>query len=176
MTTGGGGQTPSPPVDVQADDPAERLRRFIDGSGSDAKIVAPEGDAPTVAAAARALGVHQSQIVKSLLFETRQGDVVLVVAAGGFRVNRQRLAEFAGLGHLKLASPDTVLSAAGFAVGGMPPVGHVQRLKVIVDQAVLREPVVYGGGGRSDLLLRIRPDEIIRLTNGAVADLCDPEP
>ncbi len=151
------------------------MRSFLERSGSDAQIIQPPADAATVNAAADALGVHPSQIVKSLLFQTRRGDLVLVVAAGGSRVNRQRLAEVAGLSHLKLASPETVLSATGFAVGGMPPVGHARPLNVMVDQAVLMEPVVFGGGGRSDLLLRIRPEEIIRLTSATVADLADAE-
>ena len=56
----------------------------------------------------------------------------------------------------------------------MPPVGHRPDLSVIVDCRVLDEPVVFGGGGRSDLLLRIRPDEIVRLTNACVADVADP--
>ena len=57
----------------------------------------------------------------------------------------------------------------------MPPVGHLTTLNVIVDPAVLVEPVVFGGGGQSDLLLRIRPAEIVRLTGATVADVTDPE-
>ncbi len=154
-------------------EPVNRLRAYLVDAGSDAEIVKPPADASTVPAAARALGVHPSQIVKSLLFQSRRGEVVLVVAGGGHRVNRQRLADVAGLGHLKLASPATVLEATGFAVGGMPPVGHSSSLQVIVDQSVLDETVVFGGGGRSDLLMRIQPDEIVRLTGATVADVAD---
>lgn len=153
----------------------QRLRSFLEDSASDAEIIKPAADAPTVSAAAQALGVREAQIVKSLLFQSRAGDVVLAVVKGGCRVDRHRLAEVAGLGHLKLASPDTVLSIAGFAVGGMPPVGHANPLHVIVDAAVLDEPEVYGGGGRSDLLMRIRPDEIVRLTSAHVADVAESE-
>ncbi len=160
---------------VPLHDPVERLRTYLVDAGSEAEIVEPPADASTVAAAAQALGVLPSQIVKSLLFQSRRGDVVLVVAGGGHRVNRHRLAEVAGLGHLKLASPATVLESTGFAVGGMPPVGHSSSLQVIVDQSVLDETVVFGGGGRSDLLIRIDPDEIVRLTGATVADVADPE-
>ncbi len=162
-------------VDHSDRHPVERLRQFLAAGGSEAEIIKPPADAATVAAAADALGVHPSQIVKSLLFQNRQGDVILVVASGGYRVNRHRLAEITGMGHLKLASPATVAEITGFAVGGMPPVGHLTTLNVIVDPAVLVEPVVFGGGGQSDLLLRIRPDEIVRLTGATVADVTDPE-
>ncbi len=170
-----GGASPSDPEYTEQDDPVERLRAFLERSESDAELVYPPADASTVTAAAEALGVDRAQIVKSLLFQTRQSDLVLVVASGGSRVSRRRLAEVAGLSHLKLASPETVMATSGYAVGGMPPVGHTRPLTVIVDQAVLDEPVVFGGGGRSDLLLRIRPAEIIRLTGATVADVADAE-
>jgi prolyl-tRNA editing enzyme YbaK/EbsC (Cys-tRNA(Pro) deacylase) len=159
---------------TKLDEPVARLLAFVDQAGSDASIVTPPADASTVEAAAAALAVPRSRIVKSLLFESRQGDVLLVIAGGESRVDRQRLARAAGLGHLKLASPQRVLAVTGFAVGGMPPVGHRPDLSVIVDCRVFDEPVVFGGGGRSDLLLRIRPDEIVRLTNACVADVADP--
>lgn len=156
-------------------DPLDRLRRYLDTVRSDAEIVTPPADASTVTAAAEALGVHPSQIVKSLLFQNRRGDVVLAVASGGFRVDRRRLADLIGAGHLKLAAPATVLAVSGYAVGGMPPVGHATPLNVVVDCAVLSQSIVFGGGGRSDLLLRIRPDEIVRLTGATVASVADPE-
>jgi prolyl-tRNA editing enzyme YbaK/EbsC (Cys-tRNA(Pro) deacylase) len=172
MTLAGERELPKSTM-AAGDDPVERLRTYLDRAGSDAEVVTPPADAPTVEAAAAAMGVRRSQIVKSLLFESRQGDVILVVASGESRVNRQRLADIAGLGHLKLASPERVLQDTGYAVGGMPPVGHDSALAVVVDRAVLEEPVVFGGGGRSDLLLRIRPEEIVRLSSASVAPVCD---
>lgn len=156
-------------------DPVNRLRAFLAANGSDAEIVEPSADTATVAAAAAALGVGTSQIIKSLLFRTRERDSLLVIALGGYRVNRERLSQASHLGRLKLASADEVASLTGFVVGGMPPVGHSSDLNVIVDQEVLRQPIVFGGGGRSDLLLQIRPEEIVRLANATVASVCDPE-
>lgn len=168
-----GEREPTKVETAASDDPVDRLRSYLERSGSDAEVVVPPADAPTVDAAAAAMGVRRSQIVKSLLFESRQGDVILVVAGGESRVNRQVLADVAGFGHLKLASPERVLQVTGYAVGGMPPVGHESDLVVVVDRAVLEEPLVFGGGGRSDLLLQIRPDEIVRLTGASVASVCD---
>ncbi len=163
-------------MNAPAQDPVDRLRAFIQSSGIDAELIKSPADAATVPAAAAALGVHVTQIVKSLLFESRRGESVLVVASGTERVDRHRVAEVTGLGHLKLASPDHVLAVTGYAVGGMPPIGHESRLAVIVDEVVLQEPIVYGGGGQSDYLLRIRPDDIVRLTSATVANVARSEP
>lgn len=156
------------------DDPAERLAAFVAGAGIDAAVLFPDGPTATVAEAADTLGVPATRIVKSLLFASPGGDYLLVVASGEARIDRQRLAEIAGLPKLKLASPATVQSVTGCAVGGMPPVGHGGSLPVIVDRAVLAEPEVFGGGGRIDAVLRILPEDIVRLNRATLADVTEP--
>ena len=160
-------------VDGGDDDPAQRLAAFIAGAGIDAEIVFPAGPSSTVAEAAATLGVPASQIVKSILFETRCGEHLLVVASGERRINRQRLADASGLVDLKLASPATVLAVAGFPVGGMPPVGHRDQFPVIVDRAVLDESIVFGGGGRTDAVIRILPADILGLNDARIADVTE---
>jgi prolyl-tRNA editing enzyme YbaK/EbsC (Cys-tRNA(Pro) deacylase) len=134
-------------------DPIERLQEFIRSAGIDAEVVFPSGPTSTVVEAAATLGVPATQIVKSLLFETRQGEYLLVIASGERRISRPRLADASSLTDLKLARPETVLGVTGFAVGGMPPVGHDVRLMVVVDRAVMEQPIVFGGGGRTDAVL-----------------------
>ncbi len=139
----------------------------------DAELLAPGADTSTVPAAAAALGVPERQIVKSLLFEGKGGALVLVIARGTARVDRQKLSAVTGLRQPRLASPEVVRRATGFLPGGMPPVGHASPLRVVLDRRVLDEPVVFGGGGRSDTMLRIRPQDIARLTRATVADVAD---
>jgi Cys-tRNA(Pro)/Cys-tRNA(Cys) deacylase len=79
------------------------------------------------------------------------------------------LRDLTGLRGLDLAPSEVVLEKTGYPAGGTPPVGHVTTLDVILDSGVNDLPVVYGGGGRIDSLLRITPVEIIRVTNATVA-------
>jgi prolyl-tRNA editing enzyme YbaK/EbsC (Cys-tRNA(Pro) deacylase) len=157
----------------EANDPAERLAAFVAAAEVDAAVLFPEGPTATVAEAAATLDVPPTRIVKSLLFASHGGDYLLVVACGEAKIDRQRLAEIAGLPKLKLANPATVLAVTGCAVGGMPPVGHGASLPVIVDRAVLAEPIVYGGGGRIDAVLRILPEDIVRLNRATLADVTE---
>lgn len=158
-----------PATDMQA----TALARSIAAGEIDAEIVAPGVPTPTVPDAAIALGVSESQIVKSLLFADRDGRVVLALVSGSARVNRDRLAMSAGVGKLKLADPNVVLARTGYPAGGTPPVGHVERLTVIVDRGVMDHEVVFGGGGAHDLLLRVTPAEIVRCTAAKVDDIVD---
>jgi Cys-tRNA(Pro) deacylase len=140
----------------------------------DAEIVSPGQPTPTVTAAAAALGVRTSQIIKSLIFSDKSGAHVLVIARGDRKIDRRKLSEHTVLRGLELAPPDVVLATTGYPVGGVPPIGHAQRVHTVLDQSVLAEPVVFGGGGTDDTLLRIRPDDIRRLMDAVVADVTMP--
>ncbi len=124
--------------------------------------------------AARALGVARHQIIKSLLFCAADGTCVLAIVRGDQRVDPERLRAACGGTPLKLAPASQVLAVTGFPAGATPPVGHAVPLRVLVDPAVLAEPLVYGGGGDERTMLEISPDEIVRLTGALVAAIARP--
>ncbi len=140
-----------------------------------AELVRPGGPMPTVADAAAALRVAPEQVVKSIVFRHKKdpGRACLAIAPGEGRVQIQKVARALGLAQLKLASPENALEATGYAVGGIPPVGHVRALPVVIDTRALRHDVVYGGGGDLWHMLKIAPAEIVRLTGAVAADILD---
>ncbi len=158
---------------------SERLAHYLSTQQVDASLVRPGQEMPTVPLAAVALGVGPEQIVKSILFEGKKDRerVVLAIAPGDVRVSAAKVGAAAGVSQLKLASPDTVLRTLGYAVGGVPPVGHATPVAVVVDARVLNHAFVFGGGGDEHHMLRITPQDIVRLTEARVADVvADPEP
>jgi prolyl-tRNA editing enzyme YbaK/EbsC (Cys-tRNA(Pro) deacylase) len=151
----------------------KELEAFLQERQSRARIVRLDRDTTTVASAAEALGVSPDRIVKSLVFIAGE-EPVLVIAAGPDRVDRRRLAEIFGLpsGKVRLATPEEVLAATGYPVGGVPPVGHARPIKVYIDRRVAQAPTtVFGGGGADRVLLEIEPAELIRLTGAQIIDL-----
>jgi len=149
---------------------------YVSGHGLQAEIVAPGAHMPTVDAAAAAVGVPPEQIFKSILFQSPAGGCVLVVACGNGRVDVRRVEGLTGIVNLKLAKPDVVLAKTGYPAGGTPPVGHRERIPVVVDTRVASQPWGYAGGGRVELLVKIRPVDIIRLAEAAVADVVAKDP
>ena len=149
------------------------LERMIQDGLIDAEMIEPGVPTPTVPDAAKALGVEERQIIKSLLFSAKNGEVVLAILSGASRVSRKLLREASGLTGLDLADPAVVLDRTGYPAGGTPPVGHVSPLNVVVDTGMMDLPVVFGGGGRVDSLLRITPQEIVRVTNATLAPIAD---
>jgi Cys-tRNA(Pro) deacylase len=150
------------------------LQTFIDAHGLDAAILPMDRHTATVAEAASALGVDSQRIIKSLLFVADQ-QPVLVVNAGTARVDRKKLAAHLGLNRkrVKFASADQVLEIAGYPIGGMPPFGHRQRLRTLVDEGVTGLATVYGGGGDVDAMMRLSAAELMRVTQAEAVDLCE---
>ncbi len=147
------------------------LADYIRTHDVEAAIVAPGAHMPTVDAAAVAMGVAPEQIFKSILFQSPAARCVLVVACGNARIDVKRVETLTGIFGLRLAKPDVVLAKTGYPAGGTPPVGHRERLPVIVDARVAAQPWGYAGGGRPELLVRIQSADIRRLNDAVVADV-----
>lgn len=148
------------------------LQAFMQRNGIAGEIVLLAVPTLTVESAAQAVGVSPQRIVKSLLFLVDEQPVI-AIACGLAPVNRERLARHYGVGRkrVKLAPPETVLQVSGYAVGAMPPFGHLQRLPTLMDPLVLQQPEVYAGGGAENALLRLDPKELLRVTQAEVVTL-----
>lgn len=145
------------------------LQTFIDDHHVQATIIPLREHTLTVGDAARALAVDTDQIIKSLVFHV-DGEPLLVINNGLARVDRRKLAVHLGVGRkkVKFASPDTAFSLTGFVVGSMPPFGHKQKLRTLVDTAVTQLDVVYGGGGDIDAMMRLTSDELFKVSQAEV--------
>ena len=155
---------------VSTDEPLD-LADFLAAQQLDAEIVSPGVPMPSVAAAAAALRVAPDRIFKSILFAAADGRCAMAIACGTSRVDATRLAALTGLGRLRLASPEVALRVTGYPAGGTPPIGHRERFAVVVDTRVAAQEWGWGGGGRKELMVRIRSADIVRLTGATVADV-----
>ena len=100
---------------------------------------------------------------------------MLVIANGERRISQRAIADRLGVGkkQVKIAKPIDVLTWTGYPVGGVPPFGHPRPLPTWIDPAVLEQEMIYGGGGESSALLRLRAADLVALTNGEMVALCD---
>lgn len=156
-----------------------RLADYIQRFAIDAVLVEPTQETPTVPLAAQALGCQPEQIVKSVLFLVRteqQSSPLLVIANGVTQIDSRRLADLLGVGRkrIRLAPADEVLAHTGFPAGGVPPFGFPQPLPTYIDRRVFEQSLVYGGGGDHHTMMRITPDELLRVTGGQVVDVRQP--
>jgi len=100
---------------------------------------------------------------------------LLVITSGLSRIDRRKLATHLSVGRkkVKFATADQALSITGYMVGSMPPFGHRQTLRTLVDPTVMAMETVYGGGGDIDAMMRLAPRELLRVTGAEVQDLSE---
>lgn len=125
----------------------------------------------TAADAARAIGCRVEEIVKSLVFRRRDtGEPVLALASGGNRVDEAKLSRAVGA-PVEKASADFVRERLGFAIGGVPPVGHDLPVPTWIDETLLRFDAIWAAAGTPHAVFRLTPSDLLRATGGRAADL-----
>lgn len=156
---------------------AHDLQRFIDAHDLKATILPLSQSTATVAEAAQALGVAKEQIIKSLIFVLPDTPLV-VISSGLGRIDRKKLGGVLGVGRrkVKFADPEQALAITGYMVGSMPPFGHRQPLRTLVDTGALAYPEVYGGGGAGNTMMRLTTAELVEFTGAEVVDIAAPPP
>ncbi len=127
----------------------------------------------TAADAARAVGCEVAQIVKSLVFLVDDAPVLALVS-GANRLVPDRLAEELGARGARRASGDEVRQITGFAIGGVPPVGHTSKLSVVVDPDLLRHELVWVAAGLPDAVFAIEPQRLAEAADARVLEVTEP--
>jgi len=155
---------------------SQQLQAFMDARNVAAQIIHLPGTTLTVAEAAAALGVVPEQIIKTVLF-LADGEPVLAISCGTARIAWKRLADYLGVSRrrLKTGTAVQVQSITGYVVGAVPPFAHARVLRTVVDTAVYNQPILYGGGGEINALLRLTPAELRRIVGTETADLAERE-
>jgi prolyl-tRNA editing enzyme YbaK/EbsC (Cys-tRNA(Pro) deacylase) len=147
---------------------ARRVQTVLDGFGLDRRVRETEQTTRSARDAARAVGCEVGQIAKSLVFMGAASKrAILVVASGANRVNEAALAEAAGEPVLK-ADAEFVRAQAGYAIGGVPPVGHPRPLTVFIDEDLMRHPLIWAAAGTPQAVFHLTPEELVRITSGRV--------
>jgi prolyl-tRNA editing enzyme YbaK/EbsC (Cys-tRNA(Pro) deacylase) len=156
----------------QNQDPVARVQAALDALELGIQIRRFEVPTATAAQAAAAVGCELGAIVKSLCFAI-DGRPVLVLAAGDRRVDSKALRRIFGVSKkkVKIADPVTVLAATGFAVGGVPPLGHPEPLLTLIDESLARFETVYAAAGSHDTIFPIAYETLVAVTNGMVHKL-----
>jgi len=125
----------------------------------------------TSAEAAAAIGCAVEQIAKSLVFRgAESGEAVLIIASGANRVDPAKAQALLGEA-IKRADADFVRTATGFAIGGVPPLGHDRPLATLIDEDLLAFQEVWAAAGTPNAVFRLSPKDLSDLTGGRTGDL-----
>jgi prolyl-tRNA editing enzyme YbaK/EbsC (Cys-tRNA(Pro) deacylase) len=139
----------------------ERIRQL----GLDVDVVELDDSTRTAAEAAQAVGCDVAQIVKSLVL-VAAGEPLLCLCAGDRRVDLAAIG-----GEARMATAEEARAATGFAVGGVPPLGHDRPVPTIVDASLLRFEYVWCAAGTPRAVFRVETERLVAaIPEARVAD------
>jgi Cys-tRNA(Pro) deacylase len=124
----------------------------------------------TSAEAAAAVGCSVSQIAKSLVFRTRGGRPVMVVASGANRVDEKKVAAILGE-KIERADAEFVRAATGYAIGGVAPVGQATKVEMLLDADLKAYDTIWAAAGTPNAVFRLTPSNLEHLTGGRFVEI-----
>jgi prolyl-tRNA editing enzyme YbaK/EbsC (Cys-tRNA(Pro) deacylase) len=135
------------------------------------KVLEFDASTRTAADAAAAVGCSVAQIAKSIVFRAAMSNLpVLVITSGGNRVDPAKVAALIGE-PIARADADFVRESTGFAIGGVPPVGHTLVPLILIDADLQQFGEIWAAAGTPNAVFRLTPADLIRLTGGRFESL-----
>jgi Cys-tRNA(Pro) deacylase len=134
----------------------------------------------TAADAARVVGAEIGQIVKSLVFVTANADgslePIVCLVSGADRVDLERLAAVVGRRDVRRATAKEADELTGYTIGGIPPFGHQQRTRVIMDPDLSLYASVWAAAGLPTAVFPVAPAVLRMLADAHVAPIAEEPP
>ena len=153
-------------------EPVKRVEKFLKGFDQSLEVIVLENSARTAKDAAIALGCDVGAIVKSLLFKT--GDnFTLCLVAGDKRCSLNKLKKIKNIKDISMASPEEVKNQTGYTIGGVSPVGHLNKLEIFIDKSLERFNELFAAAGHPNCVFKINYNDIQKITNGKVEDIIE---
>ena len=153
-------------------EPVKRAKEALKKFNSEIKVIELEQTARTANDAANSLNTEVGSIVKSLLFRNEE-NFLLCLISGDKRCSLNKLKKIFNSKDLSMASPDEVKDQTGYTIGGVSPVGHKNKLEILVDESLNRFKNLYAAAGHPNCIFKINFDDLLNLTNGKVKDIVE---
>jgi prolyl-tRNA editing enzyme YbaK/EbsC (Cys-tRNA(Pro) deacylase) len=148
----------------------ERVVRAAADAGLAIEVSRFPEETRTAADAARAVGCEVGQIVKSLVF-VADGSPVVALVSGAHQLDPGRLGASLGATEIRRATGDEARTATGYAIGGVPPLGHATELTVLIDRHLFEHDVVWAAAGLPDAVFPAAPRALAAAAGAREADV-----
>ena len=156
-------------LDKEAVKRAEKALKDFDET---LKVIVLEDTARTAKEAALSLKCEVGAIVKSLLFKTEDG-YILSLVAGDKRCSVNQLRNITSKKNISMADPKDVKTQTGYTIGGVSPVGHLNKIKIFIDNSLERFNNLYAAAGHPNCVFKIDFIKLQKITNGEIKELSE---
>ena len=153
-------------------EPVRRVEKFLRDFDKNQKIIVLNTSARTALEAATSLGCEVGAIVKSLLFKT-EGNFTLCLVAGDKKASLNKIKKILNIKDASMASADEVKNVTGYTIGGVSPIGHLNKIYILIDKSLNRFNSLFAAAGHPNCVFEISFTDLIKITNGSTDEIIE---
>ena len=151
-------------------EPVKRAEKSIKEYNNEMSVIVLDSSAKTAIEAASSLGCEVGAIVKSLLFKT-ENTFTLFLVSGDKKASLNKIKKTLNIKDASMASPDDVKNVTGYTIGGVSPVGHLNKIEIFIDHSLARFENLYAAAGHPNCVFETNFDDLQKITKGFIKDI-----
>ena len=152
-------------MDLKKNESIQRVYKTLKKYDENQSLIILETSAGTANEAAASLGCKVGAIVKSLIFKSKE-KYYLCLISGDKRASARKIKSILNVDQLSMASATDVKQVTGFSIGGVSPIGHLNKLNVLIDLSLERFEQLFAAAGHPYCIFKINYRDLIKITNG----------
>ena len=153
-------------------EPVKRVEMLLKQFDKNQKVIILENSARTALDAASSLGCEVGAIVKSLLLKT-ETKYILCLVAGDKRASLRKIKKNKNFKDVSMASADEVKNITGFTIGGVSPVGHLNKTEIFIDNSLERFNDLFAAAGHPNCVFKISFTNLQKITKGSIEEIAE---
>tara|TARA_B100001063_G_C16528924_1_gene435440 strand:- start:236 stop:715 length:480 start_codon:yes stop_codon:yes gene_type:complete len=153
-------------------EPVKRVEKNLREFDQSQKVIILNSSARTASEAASSLSCEIGAIVKSLLFKT-ENSFTLCLIAGDKKASLNKIKKILNIKDASMAAADDVKNITGFTIGGVSPVGHLNKIDIFIDHSLERFNYLYAAAGHPNCVFKINFIDLQKITNGLIKELAE---
>ena len=153
-------------------EPVRRVQKILQDFDKNQKIIVLDTSARTALEAAASLGCEIGAIVKSLLFKT-ESNFTLCLVAGDKKASLNKIKKTLSIKDSSMASANDVKNITGYTIGGVSPIGHLNKVNILIDKSLDRFNSLFAAAGHPNCVFKISFKDLQKITNGNTYEITE---
>ncbi len=159
-------------MSLQEKEPVRRVEKLLKKFDTNLRIIQLNTSARTAQEAATSLDCDIGAIVKSLVFKT-DNRFTLYLIAGDKKASLNKIKKNLNFKDVYMASAEEVKNITGFTIGGVSPVGHLNKINVYIDHSLERFETLFAAAGHPNCVFKIDYSNLQKITNGVIKEISE---
>ena len=153
-------------------EPVQRVKNKLKEFDNSLEVVVLDSSARTAKDAAESLKTEVGSIVKSLLLRTKTS-FLLCLVSGDKRCSLNKIKKILNQKDVSMANAEQVKEMTGFTIGGVSPIGHINKIDIFIDESLKRFANIFAAAGHPNIIFKINFENLCKITNGSIKDISE---